>query len=88
MKYIVSEEELDYILENIDTDEGRYYAIKKIKDIKSKQPVECIAEGVVDVFKYNTLVGKLSMGPEKCEFVEKINAYSGKSIEIYIKEVK
>ena len=85
MKYIISQEELRILAGKIQFG----YAESDIRNfLKDKEPVEMVAEGVVDVFKYNTLVGKLSMGPEKCEFVEKINAYSGKKIQIFIKEVK
>ena len=40
MKYIIEEEELDYIRNNLDYDEDRYYVMKKIEEIKSKTPVD------------------------------------------------
>ena len=80
MKYIIDEEELRRVSGYIVPDDW----IEKYIKSKEGMGLECIAEGVVDVFKYNTLVGKLSMGPEKCEFVEKINVYSGKNIKLYV----
>ena len=81
MKYIISEEVLDYLYRRVG-----YQGQELINIIKAKQPVEVIAEGKVDTYIDALPDNGIGFINNK-DIADKLYTHNGKQVKLYLEVI-